>query len=757
MSLRYLICRSLRRLMLATTVLLVAAIVCPVACAVDTPLYERQPFDLVIVRDEGKSTPLEVLPLKDRTPGAARSGDLYARLLDAPGEEIAIPGPSVERVELYEEQLLSKAKEFAAKSDFNSAYPYFAKLERDYPDYPGLTEAFTKAIYDEARALFAAKEYDHALALLGSLKERSSRTPGLENAVDTIGDAILKARWEAEDYLGVRRTVDAIEGQFAGMRLSLGERWLGRMSEGAALERAKAQRLAAAGKGREALRIVSGAVALDPTSQKTRQLLAELSSAGGTLWVGVWETAAPDATPDLDSPAAVRQSRLIGGRLATLESFQPSGGEYVSTAGVLDTDDARRQLSIRFADSAMAYRLARLLLEPAGAAREPLALLRERTAAVSVEGDNRLLVDLKSPHPQPMALAAAPLNASQRDIAPGEWRRVSLPAGSEAAARYERVSGAGAFGAVEEYVYSDIDEAFADLRARQIHALMGVPPWRVAEVEALPTIELAELRLPTLHCLLLHPSSSLRERREVRRAIRYGIASQETLNKIVLGEAQRNGFEVLSNAVPRGKSLGDPLRYAYNESIEPRPYEPRLAALLLAAARAADAEAAEAGLTIRAVPTSLTIAHPPTPVARAAVAAIRDQLAAVGLEIELREASEEELSSGGLGYDLRYAEITMGEPLTDVWRLYGPGGVSGGCSPAMRDALDKVVGATDVKAAVNALRDLHRVVYADLPLIPLWQTVEYAAYQSNLAGVAAEPIDLYQTIDDWRITDGGAR
>lgn len=733
------------------------SVACPIASAVEEPLYERKPFDLVIVRDEGGSSALEVLPLKDRTPGATRSGDLYARLLDAPSEEIAIPSSSIERVELYEEQLLARAKEFAAKGDFNSAYPYFARLDRDYPNYPGLPEAFTKAIYDEARALFAAKKYDHALALLGSLKERSARTPGLEKAVDTIGDAILKARWEAEDYVGVRRTIDAIEGQFAGMRLTLGERWLGRIEEGAALERAKAERLAAAGKGREALRVVSGAVALDPESRETRQLLAKLSNAGGTLWVGVWGVAEPDAFPDLDSPAAIRQSRLIGGRLATLESFQPAGGEYASTSGVLDTDDARRQLSIRFADGAMAYRLARLLLEPAVSARDPLSLLRNRTAAVSVDGENRLLVDLKSPHPQPMALAAAPLDASQRDIAPGQWRRVQLAADAEAAARYERVSGAGAFGAVEEYVYSDINEAIAALRNRQIHLLAGVPPWRVDEVDSLPAIETTDLRLPTLHCLLMHPSSSLRERREVRRALCYAIACQETLNKIVIAGGKRDGFEVLSTAAPRGKSLGDPLRYAYNESIEPRPYEPRLAALLLAAARTADAEAAEAGLPSSPVPTSLTLAHPPTPVAEAACEAIRDQLAAVGLKVELREASEAELTGGLTGYDLRYAEITMGEPLTDMWRLFGPGGIAGGCSPAMRDALDKVVGATEGKAAVEALRDLHRVAHADLPLIPLWQTVEYAAYQSNLAGVGAEPVDLYQSIDAWRITDGGAR
>lgn len=745
--------RSVRRLLLAVTVVLTGA----AARAADTPLYEREPFDLVELNQANESAKLEVLPLKDRTPGARRSGDVYARLLDAPGEEIAIPASSIERVLLFEEQLLAAAKQLAAKGDFNGAYPYFARLDRDYGSYPGFDEAFSKAIYDEARARFAGGEYDHALALLATLKERSPRSAGLVDAVETIGDAILEARWKAEDYIGVRNTVNTIEGQFAGLRLTIGDRWLGRIKDGAALEREKAERLAAAGRTREALRVVSGAVALDPDSQETRQLLAKLSSAAGTLWVGVWESAGPNALPDLDSPAATRQSRLIGGRLATLEAYEPAGGEYASTAGALDVDDARRRLTIRFADGAAAYRLARAVLEPSVAAREPLALLRDRAAAVSVGADSALQIDLKSPHPQPMALAAAALPVELRDVAPGRWRRVRTAAGSEATARYERVSGGGGFRAIEEFVYRDADTAIEALRARQIHVLAGVPPWRQKEVSKLPAIDVVDLRLPTLHCLLMHPSSSLRERREVRRALCYAIAREETLKKVVLGGAQLEGFEVLSTAAPRGKSLGDPLRYAYTESIEPRPYEPRLAALLLTAARAADAEAEKAGLTTGSVPTSLVIAHPPTPVARAACEAIRDLLSAVGLRIDLREVSESELSTGKTGYDLRYAEITMGEPLADAWRLFGPGGVSGGCSPPMRDALEKVIGARTGKATVDALRDLHRVAYADLPLIPLWQTVEYAAYQSNLSGIGAAPVDLYQTVDDWRITAGGAR
>ncbi|TWT98063.1 Extracellular solute-binding protein [Botrimarina colliarenosi] len=740
-------------------VALALGVLAAVAHAAETPLYERQPSDLVVLNAASDSARLEVLPLPNRTPGAAapRSGELIARLIDAPGEEIAIPASSIERVELFEERLLSAAKANAAKGDFNAAYDYFARLDRDYRDYTGFKEAFSKALYDEARARFAAGEYDHALALLQSLKEFSPRAEGLVKAVEVIGDAILNARWDAEDYLGVRRTADAIETQFVGMRLTLGERWLGRIAEGAQRQREKAEKLAAAGKIREALRVASGAVALDPNSPETSKLLQRLSSAEGTLWVGVWETAAPDSTPGLDTPAARRASRLVGGRLATLEAYLPAGGEYATTAGQLDVDDGRKQLSIRFTNpsSGGAYELARLLLEPSHSASDPLSLLRERAASVSVVGTDQLQIDLKTPYPQPLALAAASLPPHAANIAPGAWRRVRLPEGSEASVRYERLSGGGGFRAIEEFVYSDLDEAMAALRAQQIHVLTGVPPWKLSEAKATPGVRLAELRLPTLHCLLLHPTTPLRERREVRRAVVYGIAREVTLKKVVLGGEELEGFAVLSTAAPRGKSLGDPLRYAYNESIEPRPYEPRLAALLLTAARAADAAAEDASMA--PVPTAITLAHPPTPIARAACEAIRDQLGAVGLEVTLTEASEGELAAGRVDYDLRYAEITVAEPLVDVWRLFGPGGLAGECSPPMRDGLEKVVTARTGKAAVEALRDLHRIAYADLPLIPLWQTVESIAHQANLSGIGREPVDLYQTVDGWRVTAGGSR
>lgn len=733
--------------------------------AQELPLYEGPPSDLVVLNRANKSAELVMLPLPAGV-GEGRlptNGELRARLISNPGEEIQIAYASIDRIELFPQRLLLAAKRAAQAKDFNGAYDHFARLEQDYPGYPGMTDAFADALRAEAVARFRAGDHDHALALLQTLNERSAAVRGLSQAVEQIGEAIIESRWNAGDYIGVRRTIDTIEGQFSGLRLDLGKRWLGKIAEGAALERRRAEKLAAAGKTREALRVISGAAALDPDSAETNRLLQRLSANDKTLWVGVWEAAPRGTLSDLDRPAARRQSRLLGGRVAALASYLPSGGEYESAVGPLDVGDGKSRLSIAFAPNDppdAAFQLARALLKPATDAGSPLGLLRRRAASYAIDASGILQIDLKGPHPQPVALATGALPSEIASVVPGTWRRTKLARGAKAAARYERVAGRGAFDVIEEYVYTDADVAIEALRSRQVHLLVDVPSWKLPALEATPGIVFAERRLPTLHCLLMSPTTSIRQRREVRRSLCYAIARNETLRSVVLGGVERPGFETLSAPFPRGRTLSDPLRYAYNGSVEPRPYEPRLAALLLAAARASDTAEDEATATrppSAKVPSTFTLAHPPTPAGRLVGTSLRDQLKAVGFGIELVEASEADLASGKVPYDLRYAEITVAEPLVDVWRLLGPGGVSGGCSPPMLEALEQVVTAASGKDAAAALQDLHRVVYADVPLIPLWQTIDRIAYQNNLNGLPKTTVEAYQTIDEWKIGSGGGR
>ena len=721
----------------------------------ETPLYEQPPSDLVVLDKASDSAALAVLPL---TAGQrAGSGPLIARLVSNPSVEVEIARSSIAQILSFEEQLLKAAKKQAAAKEFGSAYDHFARLDRDFPEAPGFRKAFAAALMSEAASRARSGDYDHSLALLETLTEREPGAPGLARAVDRVGDVVLRTRWEAGDFLGVRAAINTLESQFKALPLTVGEQWRGRLEGGSDEQREKARELAEAGLTRAALRALTGAKALAPDSLKTNNLLQELSSGGRTLWVGVWQTAGQSTTPDLDAPAALRQSRLTGGRLGALEDYPQPGAEFAPSVRGIDFDDDRRTITVGFegrADSGA--RFAREMLG-GGAQGDPLGLLRRRTASVAVEPDNRVRVNLRGPHPNPLALASLPLPAHVADIAPGAWRRVEPLEGSGAAARYERVTGGGAFDAIEEYVYDDVAVAIDALRSRELHVLANLPAANLTTIQSAPGLAIAGRRVPTLHCLLIGPDSPLRHRRELRRALCYAIAREETLKTLITGGEDLPGFETLSTAMPRGLSLGDPMRYAYVDNIEPRPYDPRLAALLLTAARATDLDPDTPSDPSDDVPNVITLAHPDTPTVRIVVDALRSQLGAVGIGVDLRPASEAELEAGLVKHDLRYAELRINEPLVDCWRVFGPDGIAGRCSPAMRAGLDRVVDTPSGADAAAALRDLHRIAFADVPIIPLWQTVDHIAHLKSLRGLPEETVDLYQTVSRWRISQEGAQ
>src|SRR5258706_15062546 len=82
-----------------------------------------------------------------------------------------------------------------------------------------------------------------------------------------------------------------------------------------------------------------------------------------------------------------------------------------------------------------------------------------------------------------------------------------------------------------------------------------------------------------------------------------------------------------------------------------------------------------------APPVKLVLVYAAEPTARIACESIARQLELVGLQVSLNE-----LPGGqppGSDFDLLYTELAMRDPLVDSWRLLGPGGICGDCSPAM--------------------------------------------------------------------------
>ncbi|HEX3602413.1 MAG TPA: hypothetical protein VHU84_19820, partial [Lacipirellulaceae bacterium] len=52
----------------------------------------------------------------------------------------------------------------------------------------------------------------------------------------------------------------------------------------------------------------------------------------------------------------------------------------------------------------------------------------------------------------------------------------------------------------------------------------------------------------------------------------------------------------------------------------------------------------------------------------------------------------------------------------------------------------------DVRAR---LAELHEITNHELPVIPLWQTVNYFAYRTTVRNIGDSPITLYQNVEQW--------
>jgi peptide/nickel transport system substrate-binding protein len=249
--------------------------------------------------------------------------------------------------------------------------------------------------------------------------------------------------------------------------------------------------------------------------------------------------------------------------------------------------------------------------------------------------------------------------------------------------------------------------------------------------------------VPTVHVLVPNPDRPLIQSRAMRRAILYAIDRQMILRRGLLAGQDLAGCEVLSGPLPRGPA-GEPYAYGYDEKVEPRPYEPGTALVLARmAVEESQAEAESAKLP------ELVLVHPASPVARAACQSIARQLENIGLTIVLRE--EIATPPAADDHDLRYAELAIRDPAVDVWRVLGPHGVAGTCSPAMLAALRSLEASASRSEAAANLHAIHRLAASELPVIPLWQLTEHFAFHTSVQGLGERPATLYENVEQWQV------
>lgn len=731
-------------------------------------LIDRQPFDRVTFNaaNEGAVLDLVLLDLPNRQvpDPLPASGILELRQLDNPSVAYTVDWSAIEKVTLYEALILEEAERLANAGKSAEAFRSFKFLHDHYPNLPGLAEASERYVKREALEAFSAQRYDESLAILLSLYAINPEHRGLAEAVQSVSDRVITEYLSERDFAAARAVLELLKEGFPGLNLRNVPTWEGKFSQGAARELEAAQQAFDAKRYDEARLAVRQATDILPGVAGARELMQQIDRLAPQLVVGVSQLVTSQTPADYLSWSPSRVRRLTDPSLVEMVDFGAEGGIYRSPWVTLSSDDSGLLLDATLEPRALRQgitpeKISLYLLELSDSAGpEFQADFAGLFESVSINGGQLVRIHWRRPHVRPEAL----LRLSLVDLVAGPQLEGSYQALADKTnkrqLRYElqdRSDGSRGPQTIIERVFASEDAALAALLRGDVAVLDQVPPWQLEQLRADPRVAVGTYRLPTVHVLQPNYSKPLLASREFRRALCYGIDREAILRDLVLGGEQRAGFRVLSGPLPAGLSLTDPVGYAYNQQFPPRPYEPRLASVLATVAQAAlakktdAAESTEEGAKVET--PSLILAYPPNPVARVCCQSIGLQLTAVGIPVELKElpADTSELPPD---YDLLYAELVIREPLVDARRLFGPNGSAGSCSPSMSLALEQVDQAKNWRQARERLKDVHQVAYYDLPVIPLWQTIDSFAYRKNLQGIGATPVTLYQNVADWRTT-----
>jgi hypothetical protein len=100
--------------------------------------------------------------------------------------------------------------------------------------------------------------------------------------------------------------------------------------------------------------------------------------------------------------------------------------------------------------------------------------------------------------------------------------------------------------------------------------------------------------------------------------------------------------------------------------------------------------------------------------------------------------------------DILYLTASVWEPATDAERLFGIGAPAETNNQFIVQTLAQLSSARNWIQVRQGCQDLHALVAAHLPILPLWQVGESFAYRSDLVGISQKPLGLYQDIQKWR-------
>lgn len=733
-------------------------------------LLQEEPHDLLFFTEKagGGWAKALLLQLPGRTMPADRSGSLKLNVLGIEGKDFTAKWTDIKDIDFWETRLERETKERIARGDFKGAYPFMSVLIRDFPNRAGLRELRCEFLWLDAIARAKRKELAPTLAMLEELR-RYGPEYKRSLVLDAIGrttDQLMQQLMDAGDLDLAQKMLARLEKDYANDNLQSIKKWNAEFLRMATVKQNEAKAALEAKDYRAARKLSRESVYLKPDIPGGTELVKLVDRVYPLINVGVLQTATVLEPTRLDNWGARRSGRLLYRTLFEMEGPGPEGGEYDFIFGDVEMSPDRMHFDLllepekleppldKVSGPFLADVMAKRAQANSGDYFSPWAAAVD---SIGLEGPKQVSFNLRRPNVLPTSLLQIPVDGSwfgDKPLSPtGDYRRQEV---DDDEVRYV-LSGEPKTETqpreIVEVRCASAADAVNLLLQGEVDVLDQLFPADAVRLQRSKSIKVSNYPLPTVHMLVPCSDHAYLAERTFRRALLYGINRQDILQGELLEGLEFEGCRVLSGPFPAGIELNDPLGYGYDEKIEPRPYEPPLAKLLLAMnTNQMKAMAARKKVEMPEL-KPLRLAFPPDNLSRVACEAISTQWKLLGLEVELVQLpvgrtfpkKDEDIA------DIVYVSAAVWEPIIDARRVLGPEGLAGSQDQLVGLGLRQLEHAKNWREVRDRLLELHSITHHELPILPLWQMVESYAYRRELVGMGSDIVSLYQNAGNWRL------
>ena len=733
-------------------------------------LLQEEPHDLLFftVKAGGGWAKTLLLQLPGRAMPADRSGSLKLNVLGIEGKDFTARWSDIEKIDFWEKRLERETKERIARGDFKGAYPFMSVLIRDYPNRPGLRELRCEFLWRDAIARAKRKELAPTLAMLEELR-RYAPEYKRDEVLDAIGrttDQLMQQLMDAGDLNLAQKMLARLERDYGDENLQSVQKWNAEFLRMATVKQNEAKAALDAKKYREARKLSRESLYLKPDIPGGTELVELIDKIYPLINVGVLQTATVLEPTRLENWGARRSGRLLYRTLFEMEGPGPEGGEYDFIFGDVEMSPDRMHFDLLLEpenlkpplDRVSGPFLADVMAKRAqSSSKEYFSPWAAAVDSIGLEGPKQVTFNLRRPNVLPISLLQVPVDGSWfggEPLSPtGDYRRQAVGDDEVRYVLFGEPKTETQPREIVELRCGSAADAVNLLLQGEVDVLDQLFPADAVRLKKVKAIKVANYPLPTVHMLVPCSDHPYLAERTFRRALLYGINRQDILRGELLEGLDFDGCRVLSGPFPAGIELNDPLGYAYDMKIEPRPYEPPLAKLLLAMnANQMKSTAQRKKLEMPEL-TPIRLALPPDNLSRVACEAISTQWKLLGLEVELVELPvgrtfpkpDEDIA------DIVYVSAAVWEPIIDARRVLGPEGLAASEDQLVGLGLRQLEHAKNWREVRDRLLALHAIAHHELPVLPLWQMVESYAYRRELVGMGSEIVSLYQNAGNWRL------